>query len=181
MTDDLKFVKSSMKASGKSDKSPQFVSENGNNSGILAEATKLTTFIDPAGLLNPSTGPRQPLVILSFDEGHMLADTLEGRQWSLFSELRRALRLLVDLPIFSLFLSTAAKFRLFSPDIQSDPSRRVVDLKLPLLNPISEISFDDLAPLAIKGTVTLNDVIGDKWISHLGRPLYEGFALSPES
>jgi hypothetical protein len=110
----------------------------------------------------------------------MLTDILEGQLWSLFSELCRALCILVELPIFSLFLSTAAKFRLFSPETrtQSDPSSRVVDLKLPLLHPISEVSFDDLASLVIDDTVSLDEVTGDKWISHLGRPLYGGFSFS---
>ena len=39
-------------------------------------------------------------------------------------------------------------------------------------NPISEISFDDIACSALKDTVTIDKLVGIQWISHLGRPLY---------
>jgi hypothetical protein len=162
------------KVSGRDAASPQNLD---TSIQVLVSAEKLAQFVDPAKLLDSYAGPRRPLVILAFDEGHMLTDVEQG--WSLFSELHRALRMVVELPIFSLFLSTASKFRVFSPEtrIRSDPSHRGVNLDLPVLHPISEISFDDLAFPAIEDTLTLNQVIGDKWISHLGRPLYEDFGF----
>jgi hypothetical protein len=92
--------------------------------------------------------------------------------WNFFWELRRVLRQIHDLAIFSLFLSTAGRFHLFSPEIRSDPSNRVRDSSSRPLDPISEISFDDLAYLALNNTVTLDRVVQTDWISHLGRPLY---------
>jgi hypothetical protein len=155
------------KASGKDVASPQHIDVD-----VLLAAEELARLVDPAELLDLKAGPQRPLIILAFDEGHTLTDILgeQGCQWSLFSELCHALRLIVGLPIFSLFLSTAPKFHRFPPHIGSDPS-----LRLPSLQPITEISFDDLGFPAIEDTVTLNQVIRNKWISHLGRPLYEGF------
>jgi len=43
---------------------------------------------------------------------------------------------MVDLPIFSLFLSTAGRFHLFSPENRSDPSVRVSNAELVLLDPV---------------------------------------------
>jgi hypothetical protein len=95
--------------------------------------------------------------------------------WNLFSELRRILRQLTMHPIFSLFLSTAGRFNMFSPETRSDPSNRVRDASSPTLDPITEISFDDLAFSALPGTVTLEQVVEMRWICHLGRPLYVHF------
>lgn len=79
----------------------------------------------------------------------------------------------IDLPIFSLFLSTPPIFHSFKPKYQSDISSQVVNLDVPLPPPITETSFDDLSFPVIEGRVTLDEVIGDRWISHLGQPLYE--------
>lgn len=162
MTDDFKFSRLLQQSSGDTggEASPQ-----SQDMGPLVHqaAVKLMEFLDPKQRVGPESGPWRPLLILSFDESHKLADILVEKE-SLFVGLRRALHTLVGLPIFSLFLSTTAKFRLFSPE--TDP-------KLELPSPISEISFDDLAFPAIEDTVSLDEVTGDKWISHLGRPLYE--------
>lgn len=143
---------------------------------LLVQATEaLTRIVDPGGLLaSNSEGPRRPLVILAFDEGHMLTDIVTDMETgqSLLSELRRALRVITRYPIFCLLLSTAAKFRVFYPEVRSDPSLRVVTRIPPELHPICEISFDDLAFPAIEDTVRLDEVIQDRWMSHLGRPLY---------
>jgi hypothetical protein len=111
------------------------------------------------------------LVILAFDESQILTDNPKDQDWTLFSELRRSLREIVDLPIFSLYLSTAGSFHLFSPDIKSDPSSRVTKAALSPLDPISEISFDDLAFPLQPDTVSLDRVVQMDWMSHLGRPL----------
>jgi hypothetical protein len=142
------------------------------NEGVLEAGMKLSRFIDPKQLLDPATRLRHPLVILSFDESHILTDTPKDQSWTVFSELRRVLRELLPFPIFSLFLSTAGNVLSFSPVIQSDPSLRARDTNLLPLHPISEISFDDLAYLAMKDRVMLSRVIETDWISHLGRPLY---------
>jgi hypothetical protein len=131
----------------------------------------LCQFIDPHGVLDSDAGSRWPLVILAFDESHILTEFPERCGWTLFSELRRTLQAIIKQPIFSLFLATAGSFHLFSPEIKSDPSRRVIEKSLRPLDPITEISFDDLAYLAKEGTVSLSRVVATDWISHLGRPL----------
>jgi hypothetical protein len=142
-------------------------------------AKKLCRFIDPHGVLDSADpGPRWPLVILAFDESHILTEFPERCDWTLFSELRRTLQAIVKWPIFSLFLSTAGNFHRFSPEIHSDPSRRVVNHDLRPLDPITEISFDDLAFSAKEDTVSLREVVTTEWISHLGRPLCVHFIYS---
>ncbi|KAI0248394.1 hypothetical protein BJV78DRAFT_1354923 [Lactifluus subvellereus] len=63
-----------------------------------------------------------------------------------------------------------SRFHLFSPEIRSNPSRRVANRDLPLLHPISELSFDDLAYSAKEYAITLYQMVQMDWISHLGRP-----------
>jgi hypothetical protein len=140
--------------------------------GVVEAGMKLSRLIDPKELLDPTTGPRHPLVILSFDESHVLTDIPKNQSWTVFSELRRVLRELLPFPIFSLFLSTAGKVLSFSPVIQSDPSLRARESEIEPLHPISEISFDDLAYPAMEDNIMLSRVVLTDWISHLGRPLY---------
>ena len=138
-------------------------------------AEELCRFIDPHSVLDSDKGSRWPLVIFGFDESHILTEYPEGCVWTVFSELRRTLQAMGKRPIFSLFLSTAGSFHLFSPEINSDPSNRVTNKDLRPLDPITEISFDDLAYLAEEDTVSLSHVVTTDWISHLGRPLYVHF------
>jgi hypothetical protein len=151
------------------DSPPQYINEKLGNVNKTGEL--LCKFIDPQGVLDSDEGSRWPLVILAFDESHILTDNPKDRNWTLFSELRRTLREIVDRPIFSLYLSTAGSFHLFSPDIKSDPSSRVTNADLLPLDPISEISFDDLAYPAQEGIVSLDRVVQMDWMSHLGRPM----------
>ena len=119
----------------------------------------------------------RPLVLLSFDEPHVLMDDEKIGEWSSFSELRRILQRLdcKGASIFSLFLSTAGNFRFLSPDIKFDPSSRVVNEELLPFHPITEISFDCLARPVSSDSVTLFQVVQIDWIAHLGRPLYVSF------
>ena len=98
----------------------------------------------------------------------MLTDIMVGKVLSLFSELVHALHEVIYLPIFTLFLSVAAP---------KGPSSQVETLDFPYPPPISETSFDDFAFPAIEDMMMLDQVISDKWISHLGRPLYEHLAF----
>jgi hypothetical protein len=132
---------------------------------------RLCQFIDPLDALGSEEGSRRPLVILAFDESHILTDLPRDQGWSLFSELRRILQGIRSFAIFSLFLSTAGRFHLLSPERQLDPSSRVANGILPL-DPITEISFDELAFRAVANSVMLDRVVQMDWISHLGRPLY---------
>lgn len=143
-----------------------------NREGVEQAGERLCRFVDPHRLLDSTKGPRWPLVVFAFDEAHTLTDNPPDKEWSLFLELRRILRQIHNLPIFSLFLSTAGRFNLFSPAIRSDPSNRVRDPSSRPLDPIPEISFDDIAYPALENSVTLDRVVQMDWMSHLGRPLY---------
>src|SRR5579863_3623877 len=174
VTRSSKLAKGSRKSPGSSANSPpRYTSKS--QEGVKEAGERLCRFIDPHSLLDSDKGSRWPLVILAFDESHILTDIPKRCNWSLFSELRRTSRGIVNQAIFALFLSTAGKFHLFSPEIQSDPSRRVTDSDLHPLDPVSEISFDDLAFTARENTVSLDRVVQTGWISHLGRPLYVHF------
>ena len=151
---------------------PRFVFQDMERKGVKEAGEKLCDFIDPNRILGPHHGPRRPLVVLAFDEAHVLTSSPGDAAWNLFIELRRTLRATVDDPIFSLFLTTAGRFQLFSPDIRSDPSNRVVNDNLPTLHPITEISFDTLAHSAKENVVSLYQVTQTDWIARLGRPLY---------
>jgi hypothetical protein len=143
---------------------------------IIEAGRKLKSFIDEHQVLFSesfkSASVRRPLIILAFDEAHGLTETPESRGWSLFSELRRCLSEVVGLPIFTLFLSTAGKFHLFSPPRLSDYSSRIVLGANWVLPPISETGFDQFALDAKEGEITLDRVVEIDWICRLGRPLY---------
>jgi hypothetical protein len=157
-------------------KVPPYVSGIGDR--IDNAGRKLVRFIDPIIKIDSEGQPRRPLVVISFDEAHVLTDTpsIPDREpkWNMFSELRRILRQASDHAIFSLFLSTAARgrFSLFSPKMFSDPSKRIARSNLRALDPITEISFDDLAYPTPEYTIQLENVVGIDWMCHLGRPLY---------
>jgi len=150
--------------------------------GVDDAGKLLTEFVDPHHLLDRDAGgPQRPLVIFSFDEAHTLTDnppqkTRSTSHWTLFSELRRILRETSNHAIFFLFLSTAGRFHLFSPEIRSDPSRRIQNSTLSTLDPITEVSFDDLAYDAPEKEIMLARVVKMDWICHLGRPLYVFFS-----
>jgi hypothetical protein len=166
-----------------SDSPPRYTSKSAGKDydpgdGVKEAGEKLCRFIDSERVLNPRDGSRRPLVILSFDESHILTDIPKRSSWTLFSELRRVLREIIDHPIFSLFLSTAGRFHLFSPEIRSDHSNRITNHEETPPHLISEISFDDIAYPAKESTVSLDRVVKTDWISHLGRPLYVHFTYS---
>ena len=158
---------------------PPYVSKDGD--GIENAGKLLAQFVDPHNLLDRHHvgQPRRPLVIVSFDEAHLFTDdpsmTNRATKWNLFSELRRILRQTSDYAIFSLFLSTAGRFNLFSPEISSDPSLRIKNSTLSTLDPITETSFDDLAYDASEDKIMLSYVVEIDWMCHLGRPLYALF------
>ncbi|KAF8492187.1 hypothetical protein F5888DRAFT_1619276, partial [Russula emetica] len=152
-----------------------YVSKDGD--GIENAGKLLARFVDPRNLLDRDVErPRRPLVIFAFDEAHIFTDhpPIVNRvtKWNLFSELRRILRQTSDQAIFSLFLSTAGRFNLFSPEISSDPSMRIQDSILSTLDPITEISYDDLAYDAPEYKIMLDQVVEVDWMCHLGRPLF---------
>ena len=151
---------------------PRYVADG---KGVEEAGHRLCQFIDPFNVLDSIEGPRRPLVIISFDESHILTDNPRGTVWTLFSELCRIFRAIVNYPIFSLFLSTAGRFSRFSPEQRLDPSTRIANSELYFLHPICEISFDDIAFPANENAVSLRRVVEMDWMCHLGRPLYDNF------
>jgi hypothetical protein len=116
---------------------------------------------------------KTPLVILAFDEAHVLTTVQNGVLWSNFSELRHALRGLNRLPCFSLFLSTTGKISQFTPSKDDDVSLRVVDGDLTLIQPFTDIGFDALAiKISLSNNWTLEAVSSISHMAHYGRPLY---------
>ncbi|KAM6501250.1 hypothetical protein JOM56_004264, partial [Amanita muscaria] len=114
-----------------------------------------------------------PLVVLAFDEAHVLSVEkyqLDTGYFSKFSELRRALRALNELPIFSVFLSTAGKIQNITPPAGSDDSGRVQKAELVLLPPFTELGFDQMVEKISDSTLTIEDVTTDKFMARFGRP-----------
>ena len=142
-----------------------------NGEGVEDAGVRFTKFLSPS-TTHHASGRRRPLLIFAFDECHDLTAHLTDSRGTLFSELRHVLRVLCKEPIFSLFLFTTSRFHLFNPETSIDPCNRIQLGKLHTLPPITEIAFDALAYIATEGQTTLNEVVEDKWMSHLGRPLY---------
>jgi hypothetical protein len=115
-----------------------------------------------------------PLVILAFDEAHTTTQRQQaaGEEWSVFNELRHALRRLHSLPLFSLFLSTTGKISQFTSAIDEDLSKRVVEGTLVIIQPHTDLGFDPLANIIdLEGSWDLDRLTDDSQICSLGRPL----------
>jgi hypothetical protein len=139
-----------------------------DESVIQAAATEVVKILDP-----DNNCPDEPLVIICWDESHSLTDHINGESWTCFSELRRALRKIRGLPIFSVFLSTAGKFHLFSPEIQFESSNRITIHALNRFSPITEVGFDQFAAkVSPNGESTLTQVSSTDHMAHLGRALW---------
>ena len=143
---------------------------------IIEAGNQLKHFIDEHDdLLSQNKDMRRPVVVLAFDEVHALMDSSGGRNWTIYSELRRCLSELVDIPIFTLFISTADNFQLISHEGPANPSLG----NKKLLPPIPDNDFDHFAFTAKEGEITLDRVVEDEWICRLGRPLYVFLACAP--
>ena len=149
-------------------------SENGEDT----EISKVTESL--LRILNPNEDPQSlsrvpPMVILAYDEAHILSDNkynASNDAWSIFSEFRRAHRALNKYPIFSVFLSTSGKIQDLSPPPEYDKSRRLEDRILQLLPPFTELGFDQMIqPTISEGSVTIDDVSTIKYMAMFGRPL----------
>jgi len=115
----------------------------------------------------------RPLVVLSFDEAHILMEFVDTREWSIYSELRHCLGHLISLPIFTLFLSMAGKFCLFCPERQWETSNWVVKGLKWVLPPITETGFDQFALPVEEGWTTLDEVMQDVLEVHSGHMLHD--------
>ena len=123
---------------------------------------------------SPSTEELLPDVFIVFDEAHPLTVPFknEGVQ-SNFVELRRALRIFSDEPLFTFFLSTTGKISQFSPPRGRDASNRMNDGGLITPKPFIYLGFDHLMRnrKIFDKYKTLKDVTSLDCIAHMGRPL----------
>jgi hypothetical protein len=125
-------------------------------------------------LLNPERkSDHSPQVVISWDESHSLLVPVGQEEWTGFSELRRALRMIRELPIISVFLSTNGKFYEFSPAAEYDPSFRLRHGGFESLHPITEVGFDQFAEKVdcTKEGWMLARIASTHQIAHLGRAL----------
>ena len=117
-----------------------------------------------------------PLLVVAFDEAHTITEQRSAAgnySWSVFSELRGALRKSHSLPFFSLFLSTSSKICQFTSAVEEDRSMRVAKGKFLDVQPYTALGFDHLAHLvAADGSQNLEQLTEDSQICSLGRPLY---------
>ena len=108
-----------------------------------------------------------------FDEAHTLTKPLEDGVPSHYVELRRALRMLAEEPLFTFFLSTTGKISQFTPPRGHDASYRMNDGQLRTPRPFIYLGFDQLMvdrKIFVKYK-TLEDVTSLDCIAHMGRPL----------
>jgi hypothetical protein len=112
------------------------------------------------------------MVILAFDEAHVLAEEVEAdNTWSQFSEFRRVLRSIRSYPIFSLFLSTTGRVHAFTPSPRDDLSGRLMVQNLALFPPFTELGFDQLVEKIHEGKVNIDQVVKYSFMCMFGRPL----------
>lgn len=133
---------------------------DGEYCDIGRTALGLIEFLSP-GLEDVDRKTLPPLVVLAFDEPHVLS--AEKHQFdtgylSKFSELRRALRALNALPIFSVFLSTTGGIQNVTPRASNDTSGRVQKSELVLLPPFTELGFDQMVGPISDGALTIEEV-----------------------
>lgn len=114
------------------------------------------------------------LIVLAVDDAHKLA-TPRGSghaAWSNFTELRRALRAIIDSPLFTLFLSTTGEVERFLPSPSHDPSGRIEQGLLAVNPPFVDLGLDHLAKyVSFQNIVKLSEVTSIGHIAHYGRPL----------
>ncbi|KAM6501264.1 hypothetical protein JOM56_004278 [Amanita muscaria] len=116
-----------------------------------------------------------PLVVLAFDEAHVLSvekHQFDTGSFSKFSERRRALRALKYLPIFSVFLCTSGKTQHITLRAEFDASGRVQKSNLVLLPPFTELGFDQMVGQISDGALTIETVSSIKFMVRFGRPLF---------
>ncbi|KAF8892397.1 hypothetical protein CPB85DRAFT_245436 [Mucidula mucida] len=132
-----------------------------SESEVVSAAEALCRFLGPDKKSNPT-------ILLCFDEAHELTASTLSR----FSELRRALQLIRHLPIWTIFLSTAGKFHLFTPELHMESSSRIASKSLHTYPVITETGFDEFAEPVASGSKTLSRIASTYHMAHLGRALF---------
>jgi len=120
---------------------------------------------------------KKPLVLLEFDEAYTMTKLqhTETFNWSNFHVVQRVLRTMKESLVFSVFLSTTGKISEFVPSKQKDPSNRINAGELKLIQPYTDLGFDQFAKRISKissENQTLKYITSDEHIAHYGRPMY---------
>jgi hypothetical protein len=103
----------------------------------------------------------------------MTGNGTDLEEWSMFDELRHALRTVQNLPVFTLFLSTMGKISQFTSATTEDHAARIIAGELTLIPPFTDLGFDHLAKIiSLGGEWNLEKLTADPYISLLGRPLF---------
>jgi len=118
---------------------------------------------------NPkSQASEHPLVVLAFDEAHTLTEPRDEGSWSRFGEMRRAIRGLRTLSLFTLFLSTSSSLFGNTPATGLDVSARMLR-EGEVISPFCELGFDMFAlPLDLRKTVKLSQVTSEEHLTSYG-------------
>jgi hypothetical protein len=134
---------------------------------IKAIAEAIIKILDPASL-HPG-----PHVVICWDESHSLIEAVPNARWTIFSQLRRALRTIRDVSFISIFLSTTGKFHYFSPSPEFETSARLMYEELRMLPPITEVGFDQFAQMVdyVNEEWTLERIASTHQMVHYGRAL----------
>jgi hypothetical protein len=124
-----------------------------------------------------AAGPKSIRIYIGFNEAHPLTVPFsEHSAESNYSQLRRALNHLRELPLFTFFLSTTGKISdsEFTPHRGFDASERLVHGSLNTLPPFIHLGFDQLMGSCkiLETYTTLDDVTTLECIAHMGRPMY---------
>ncbi|KAI0691580.1 hypothetical protein C8Q76DRAFT_685638 [Earliella scabrosa] len=121
----------------------------------------------------------EPLVVVCFDEAHMLTvsplkiDTGGLREPTLFGEFRRSFRLTRPLPIFFLFLSTVGSIEQFYPLPQYEVSSRLSRMDLNTFPPISYVQLHSLSHrFKPQEHWELSKVASTAFMTQCSRPLF---------
>jgi hypothetical protein len=133
-------------------------------------ANALINTLDPS-MAASELNKQPPMVILAFDEAHVLVWEPAGNTWSKFSEFRRALRSIRSYPIFSVFLSTTGRVHAFIPSSREDLSARLMLRSLSLLPPFTELGFDQMVGKIRENEVNIGEVVKNEFMCRFGRPL----------
>ena len=149
--------------------------DNSSQHYVFAPAASCNKLVQSLKDRQPLSSPCQdyPLIILTFDEAHILAhrEEIGCTTWSNFSVLRHVFCILYRFPLFALFLSTTGRmWQLTSPD--ENPSTRIFLRDLKSIQPFIDLSFDAIAKkVALDGQWDLERITHDSHIVHMGRPL----------
>lgn len=141
---------------------------------------------------NPALKKDFPAIFIPFDEAHTLlrrpqkshpgativsddvdldsADMEPDGSWSLWSQLRRSLRVLMADNVFALFLSTTGSISQFNPTRDKESSARLTGGLLVLMPPFCCLGFDQLA-LKLPAQPTFGHLVKWEYQVSLGRPL----------